>query len=1481
MSLDISAFRSIAAQNPDKLVYVSGEKLKSAKTQGSRGPEVFKAAVDAFIKAYTDHYGAKLGNMSRKSLQEYADGSKPLTASVVSQMLAYADGKMGDKRIIKIGKTEIDLSKVGTGKLGSKGVFRSTKTANAQAGQASATNAVLAALQCTDGGKVDIAKLLRSFNAYNVYVARDLEANRSTDREGDAIKLFEKNMFTAIDALDNAGLSLVYQGLISPETDDFKDEIARIINHPDAEPAVQEMAEKAFTAISRLEAMIVSEMSRRITLAATPEAQRDTVPSLMKYYFGKDAQSANHFGGEEDMTTKNLEVMRRVAVEGSMASRENAKNVSNALKSRGMDNVEARQIGDMIRNNELTVNVNLDVLMGYGSGGAPQMLLTKPGAQLLNTFEVQEMRRRPMDETGYMKHRDHVEKTFFPEYAGIDLKGGDRPRYAAVNTPRYTSGAADTSNSTYGRAVVVLKPHVKKQCTYTLDDTFFVARYSIPPEARETFLEGIVDQCADRLTDKDAALAALYEKPVVTKLLDSLFRKVKYRTGSLFNEKAFNEVATEISILLNNFRKEGTAEFDGYDIKAYLSTHYLLPDADRKVATYDNVENLLATGGDFTAVNMAMATLRKQENPDSPVAFKGVSYIEAQVHGTIRFDRDVEEVRFDTTDIFNHFEQEFEQLSENEKNAILSAGAPGRSREDIVTDWAAEKTRAEIARIKQETKDVPFKVTFYDSAKTFTKEMKLANDANATDRKSGVALMKRELSEYAKTLTAGNRAELLRAIATELRLTESAGTQHVFELYGDDLSRLPAWFDDTIKSAIAATSKKDEKTKLPTVVDRKTFLSDVASSLRANLVKMGRMALALDKAGETDEAVRNRMIKQACKSNWGTPDFDSLVMADIASRKVFADVAKFATETLETLIPGGADELRTVYGGFFSKGSRVLGSLTPAIKTEIQKITDDAAKWKFGRGGTTVEALLERIRVNVVKPFFEKRLGFIASIKDEPFKSEADRRALHQWALNAGKIKNAEEVKGVYHASTRLVDGLEALLSSGAPLTPRAIIAVYKAFHEECLRQIEIDKATNYKDRTVKSYGFDQKGTAFDRATFVALNRLATRVSHEDMARLAALFKTDDMQALYVGAACGMSAVSNKDTDKGEMSTFAVFAQCVYQALPAISGVELVMPDDGQVDYGAIPPGIRKLLQEINAGQTLAMNRNYPAPSPTFKPLAEVSNPSQMPKTLADRKRFLVSMLRIYREHERTFDKGTNYHGRTHATRAFVLSTVMANILKEKGIEIDMNAVALATAGHDTGRISNGKDNTASENRSVDNTLAEINARYPGAAGNGWEANLRDNVAAEDGPEGNAKRTIEGYIFKSADSLDYVRLGDMDMKYLPFLKEPIALPNGMLLMPDEGLRKQLAKEAAKLAELTSPRVALTKQIIALNIEILSMKNSPERTEKQNQMKALQKQAREAEIAQTENLSDEQVVEMVEKAIRDNAADFPLLSQYYR
>ena len=83
MPIDISAFRSIAAQSPDRLVYVQGDQLKSAKTQGSLDIEAFKAATNAFLDAYKEHYGAAFGQMARNTLQEFVEAGRPDRKSVV------------------------------------------------------------------------------------------------------------------------------------------------------------------------------------------------------------------------------------------------------------------------------------------------------------------------------------------------------------------------------------------------------------------------------------------------------------------------------------------------------------------------------------------------------------------------------------------------------------------------------------------------------------------------------------------------------------------------------------------------------------------------------------------------------------------------------------------------------------------------------------------------------------------------------------------------------------------------------------------------------------------------------------------------------------------------------------------------------------------------------------------------------------------------------------------------------------------------------------------------------------------------------------------------------------------------------------------------------------------------------------------------------------------------------------------------------
>ncbi len=57
--------------------------------------------------------------------------------------------------------------------------------------------------------------------------------------------------------------------------------------------------------------------------------------------------------------------------------------------------------------------------------------------------------------------------------------------------------------------------------------------------------------------------------------------------------------------------------------------------------------------------------------------------------------------------------------------------------------------------------------------------------------------------------------------------------------------------------------------------------------------------------------------------------------------------------------------------------------------------------------------------------------------------------------------------------------------------------------------------------------------------------------------------------------------------------------------------------------------------------------------------------------------------------------------------------------------------------------------------------------RQQGAPGEEWIDATKKNICAPD--KDNTQRTIEGYVFKSADSIEIARIGEVDMKQFPFL----------------------------------------------------------------------------------------------------------------
>ena len=99
-------------------------------------------------------------------------------------------------------------------------------------------------------------------------------------------------------------------------------------------------------------------------------------------------------------------------------------------------------------------------------------------------------------------------------------------------------------------------------------------------------------------------------------------------------------------------------------------------------------------------------------------------------------------------------------------------------------------------------------------------------------------------------------------------------------------------------------------------------------------------------------------------------------------------------------------------------------------------------------------------------------------------------------------------------------------------------------------------------------------------------------------------------------------------------------------------------------------------------------------------------------------------------------------------------------------------------------------------------------------------------------------------------------------------------------MPDQQLREALIKEAQKLGVATSPRARLSADIVDLTKQMLTAKTDVERNMLQQEQKRKVDDAMCREKEQTDTLSDDEIVELVEKTIRDNPQDYPLLTKYY-
>lgn len=864
-------------------------------------------------------------------------------------------------------------------------------------------------------------------------------------------------------------------------------------------------------------------------------------------------------------------------------------------------------------------------LMGYSRTGAKQpSLFKRPNAHVVNTFESKELQGRDLLGTQELRLRNEVEKCFFPEYGTKPLRGKDRPVYGALNVAKMTSGGAETTGGIYGKVVVVLRPHVKQNCTYSLDDSFLATRISLPKEKRAEMEETLVSAFAAKLEDPAKALAELRDpESEIHRLIDEFHLHFGPGAADIGTQRLDN-LATQLRKFLNAHLKAGETELEDGDLKTYFVEHHALGKQTRaRTAGYDNIENLLAQEGDFTALSMGIATLRSQQDPQSPASFTGHAYVEAQFHGPVLLDRDVEEIRIDLCEMEEHFEREFAKLPEEERNALRRK------------DWVQEHCQAAVDEIRQDTRNAPFKVTFYNSEETCATEGMRIETAVASMEQEAVGLMKDDFVALGRAFMGDRFAEIkdkvIRTIAPD-----GKRNRRIRAFVGEDLSRIPDWLMEAAKAKmekfIGTFGTDTSVTSAETVRD---FLANVLYGL---LVVQASAMEYMDEKGYDDPAAREALLKEIARME--VPNGNqawTYIDLHLAGEKALADLGAYVKESFENDVEGGAGLFQLAFNGLPPVSGTAEETLRRRIQAELRDIKTAIARETLPIMEKSTEALVKRLRKNTVQAFMEPRARITIAQTHMQFPSEAERAAFLGWATSAGKLKTTAEFDGVYGGSTELTDALEAKIKTGAPLTAQDLVDGFKAF---------VGTAVDYMREDAQGrdeYTPDDIASFIGRIVSVTLSRLAVRVGREGLAKIAAALDTADARWFH-------TALLTADTEAlaaeglprgGNIDLARAYMLVLHQRLSAKFDLPTHPTDPpATVDYRIVPPATRALVAQINPAQARELDELHPydPAASGARRLANIpapANPAAMPQTKAARKQFLLRMLPTYHNHEK------------------------------------------------------------------------------------------------------------------------------------------------------------------------------------------------------------------------------------------------------
>ena len=536
-----------------------------------------------------------------------------------------AVGTIG-KHSVQLGDgPKINLNSIKTNKVPFAGFRAATKIASAKTGMAQ-NGAALAEIFTCRNGRLDAKALMQTLKTFQLHLDRHISLNPGLNKAQ-----MDKEALAAlapqIENLSNAELASAYQGINSAETSLLKQALQReaALGNQDAKAALANLM--------NVEALLLVEVGNRVVVGRDPAAAASITPLSQMYGSEFNAPQTAPAEHRHDITAANLETLVMTDAHSGLRKAQAESEVAQTLAARQIEGIEPRQMGDILRSSELTMNADVGKLIEQ---------LDHSDEPWKNAFhyssEADQGFQSTLSSSGYMLRRDAAETALFPELAGREINPDERPVYAALNPAKHTGGAV----SLYGKAALVFKPEVARRATYTVDDTFRALKLKVNPERTSALYQLVPGFVGEGRLSADTAAKLADPHSRLRTDLDQILQGLAAK-GTV----TAHAMDTALDGLKGQLTDKELQLLQALCIKSFAD-----PEANQGIkATYDNIESLLTQFAPLDNMQLANSAVNRQQGQNDRAVLTVASYVEAQLQGPMILERDVAEIRVSVDDI--------------------------------------------------------------------------------------------------------------------------------------------------------------------------------------------------------------------------------------------------------------------------------------------------------------------------------------------------------------------------------------------------------------------------------------------------------------------------------------------------------------------------------------------------------------------------------------------------------------------------------------------------------------------------------------------------------------------------------------------------------------------------------------------------------------------------------------------------------------